>query len=114
MDTKAEIPLETIATSRTATHQTQAQVTTKQATIDQTTVRTPRIDRIDPQALLETRARSPRSIEQEIQATTHNTTDHTTHHTTQGITNSPMVTTSLMVEDMLTNTSIAETNPETE
>ena len=114
VDTKAEILLETIATNRIVTHQTQTQATTKQATIDQTTAKIPRIDRIDPQALWETRAKSARSIRQEIQATTRNTTDHTIHHTTQGITNNPMVTTNLMAEDTLTNTSTAETNPETE
>ena len=110
-DTKAEILLETIAINKTVTHQTRTQVTTKQATIGQTTAKTHRIDRIDPQALLETRAKSARSIRPEIQAVTHihNTTDRTTHNTT----NSPVVTTNPMVEDILTNTSIMETNLDT-
>ena len=76
---------------------------------NQTTVKTTLIDMIDPQMLQDIRTKSAKSIRLEIQAATctHNTTEITTHTTI----NNRMVT---MEEDMLINTSIAETNPETE
>ena len=109
---QSTILLETIATNKTVTHQTQIQVTIKQATIDQTTAKTPRIDMIAPQTLLDTRAKWAKLIRPEIQPVTH--THNTTDHTTPDTTNSHMEPTNLMVKDMLTNTNIMKTNPETE
>ena len=84
------------------------QVTIPQDSTNRTTVKTTPIDMIDPQTLQDIRAKSVRSTGLEIQAArTHNTTEITTHTTI----NNHMVT---MEEDMLINTSIAETNPETE
>ena len=112
MDTKVDTTLEITATNKTVIHQAQTQEINPQDSIDQITARTTWINMINPQTLQDFRARSARSTRLETQAVTHthSSTDHTTHSTTNCTINNPME----MVEDMLTNTSITETNPETE
>ena len=108
---KVDTTLETTVTNKTATHRVQTQVITHQDSTDQTTAKTTRIDMIDPQTLLDLRARSARLTRLKTQAATHthSTTDHTTHSTTNRTINSHVE----MAEDMLINISITEINPET-